>query len=113
MPWSSNRAMFEIFGWGHWVIAVRNVYVGAFGWADSVGLPGSARSGQVERYYRGEEALPVGVDYVFYGPMERIISPRYDPRGLEVVYRDEIVTIYKAPANRGTTEAHDADSPPR
>lgn len=96
LPWSADQRMYRELGWGHWVIEVRNLHCGASGWADSVGLKGTERNAAVERYFRGLEPLPAGVDFVFYGPMERLAFPRYDPCGLERVYDENLVQIYRA-----------------
>lgn len=62
-------------GFGYWVLAERDLFVGAFSWAEDIGLPGDARSNFVDSVFRGEKPPPVEADYLLYGPMEQAMYP--------------------------------------
>ncbi len=82
-------------GFGYWLLESRSIFIAYPPWATDIGLPGVSRAMEAIAYFKGEAPLPAGVDYVFYGPMERAFFPRFSLRNATTVYHDENVMILK------------------
>ena len=91
-----NDAANRRSGFGYWLLEARPLFVAYPQWATNLGLPGIPRAMEAIAYFLGEAAVPRGVEYVFYGPMERAWFPRFSPPDATTVYRDEHVVIFKA-----------------
>jgi hypothetical protein len=91
----ADDSFYRTRGYGYWLAEIRDLYVGFFGWAEVVGLPGVDRSIRAHRFFSNEAPPPEEVDYVFFGPMEQGMYPQFSPEGLAIVYRDEHVAVLK------------------
>ncbi len=77
------------------VMQYRPVYLGYIGHLSHLGLDWKGRYDNMVRLYSGGQPI-TGVDYVFYGPVERKYYPMVN-LPFETVYRDEFVIIYRMP----------------
>jgi hypothetical protein len=73
----------------------RPVYLGFIGHLSHLGLDCKPRYDATVRLFSGG-VVPEGIDYIFYGPVERKYYPGFSV-ALEISYRDEQVIIYKVP----------------
>jgi len=72
----------------------RPVYLGYIGHVIHLGIDCRSRFDNMTDLFR-KNIYPDEVDYVFYGPIERLYFPAFAPQ-LEAAYEDDHVTIYKA-----------------
>jgi len=77
------------------VMQYRPVYLGFIGHVSHLGLNWRERYNNTTKAYR-MGIIPDGIDYLFYGPIEKKYFPGMN-FSLDEVYRDNNVTIFKAP----------------
>jgi hypothetical protein len=92
---ATDHTRYQNDGFGYWLAEHRDLYVGFYGWAEVVGLPGVERSLRVNEFLSNRAPLPDGVDYVFFGPMEQAMYPGFDPGALVAAYADDSVVIFR------------------
>ena len=79
------------------VMQTRPVYLGYIGHISHLGLDWKPSYDNSVRLYSGG-LIPKGIDYIFYGPVERKYYPGFN-LSLDISYRDNNAIIYKVPEN--------------